>query len=179
MKPFVQESGINWFIISDALSGCCVLNRLKRTMRRSRGLSQEAPAGVWGGSDLNTSEGDGDGSQISPRMGQAHWAITWPLHGCSRSLENSSARTSSGSPPSLYSCLCSNIAPSQGPPLTVLAKTQFLYRTYPKSCDIFPFFWLSNLSLSTSPPHPPHRGRFHRTRDLLISPGHWHILGVQ
>ena len=153
MKPFEQESGINWFIISNALSGCCVLNRLKRTKSRSRGLRQEAPAGVWGGSDPNASEGDDDGSQISPRMGQALWAITWPLHGCSRSLENSSPRTSSGSPPSGYSCLCSNIAPSQRPPLTVLAKTQFLYRTYLKSCDFFPFFWL--LFFSANPPPPP------------------------
>lgn len=152
MKPFEQESGINWFIISNALSGCCVLNRLKRTKRGSRGLSQETPAGVWGGSDLNASEGGGDGSQILPRMGQAHWAFTWPLHGCSRSLENSSPRTSSGSPPSLYSCLCSNIAPSQGPPLTVLAKTQFLYRTYPKSCDFFTFF--GSVTYLCQPPLP-------------------------
>lgn len=102
--------------------------------------------------------GDGDGSQISPRMGQALWAITWPSHGCSWSLENSSPRTSSGSPPSRYSCLCSNIAPSQRPPLTVLAKTQFLYRTYPKLCDFFSFFWLSYLSLPTTPPPHTHTG---------------------
>lgn len=38
---------------------------------------------VWGGLDQNASEGEDDDSQVSPRMGQAHWgyhtAFAWLL----------------------------------------------------------------------------------------------------
>lgn len=134
-----------------------MLNRLSRTKSRSRGLSQESLQGCEG-SDLNASEGDGDGSQISPRMGQAHWVITWPLHGCS-------PKPGKFFPPEhplahlhpFIHVFASNIAPSQGPLWTVLAKNTVFFIELIQITDFFPF--LPNyLSLSTPLPSPPLQG---------------------
>lgn len=111
-------------IISEIdLSGCCVLNRQKRSKSRSRGISQEAPAVVRGGLDQNASEGEGDDSQVSPRMGQAHWghhtAFAWLLPKPGKSFpQNIHWLTSIPLFMSLF-----RYRPSQRPSLTILAKT--------------------------------------------------------
>ena len=123
LKPFEQDREVNWFIISKDPSSCCVLSRQKRSKSRSRGISREAPAVVRGGLDQNAREGEGDDSQVSPRMGQAHWghhtAFAWLLLKPGKPFpKNILWLTSIPLFMSLF-----KYRPSQRPSLTILAKT--------------------------------------------------------